>query len=107
MDIASLEELISSGRDSAMLRLALARLLARDDRMPEAIIHLEKVVTQDPSYTAAWKDLGRFRFSGGHVEAAIAAWRQGIVVAHARGDKQAEKEMRVFLRRAEKAQAGG
>lgn len=89
-----------------MSRLALARLLAREDRMPEAIIHLEKAVTQDPSYTAAWKELGRFRFSGGHLEAAISAWRQGIEVAQSRGDKQAEKEMRVFLRRAEKAQAG-
>jgi hypothetical protein len=30
------------------------------------------------------------------------AWRQGMVAAQQRGDKQAEKEMTVFLRRLEK-----
>src|SRR6185437_8812454 len=34
--------------------------------------------------------------------AAAEAWRQGIAVAQARGDKQAEKEMAVFLRRVER-----
>ena len=32
------------------------------------------------------------------------AWEQGLVAAQAHGDKQAEKEMDVFLRKLDKAQ---
>jgi hypothetical protein len=39
----------------------------------------------------------------GEKEAAAAAWRKGIEVAAANGDKQAEKEMNVFLRRLQRA----
>ena len=35
-------------------------------------------------------------------EPALAAYREGIVVAQARGDKQAAKEMTVFAKRLEK-----
>lgn len=106
MEIASLEKMISSGRDSPMLRLALARLLARGGKVPEAIRHLEAAVEQDPEYTAAWKELGRLCQAGGNPAAAVSAWQKGIVVARAKGDKQAEKEMGVFLGRLEKKQAG-
>ena len=37
----------------------------------------------------------------------VLALRQGIAVAEARGDVQAAKEMRVFLRRLEKSAGGG
>lgn len=99
MDIASLEKMIAAGRDSAMLRLTLARLLAREEQLPGAISHLEMAVTLDPFYTAAWKELGKLCRSADRIDAARSAWSRGIEVAHARGDKQAEKEMSVFVRR--------
>ncbi|HLF30680.1 MAG TPA: tetratricopeptide repeat protein [Xanthomonadales bacterium] len=98
--------MISSGRDSAMLRLTLARLLARQGKLPEAIQHLESAVAQDPAYTAAWKELGRLFEDAGNPASARAAWQRGVAVAQARGDKQAGKEMNVFLKRLEKKQAG-
>lgn len=82
-----------------MLRLSLARLLAQSEQWAVAAAHLESAVTQDPAYTAAWKELGRVRQKLGANEAAAAAWAKGIEVARANGDKQAEKEMNVFLRR--------
>lgn len=99
MEITTLERMIASGRDSAMLRLTLARLLTAAGRAGEAIAHLEAAVHLDPVYTAAWKELGRAHAERGDAGAAERAWRRGIEVAAANGDKQAEREMGVFIRR--------
>lgn len=99
MDITSLENMIHNGRDSAMLRLALARLLSAEDRLPEAVKHLESATAQDAGYTAAWKSLGRAHLDLGHRQQAMEAWRTGIEVARRNGDKQAEREIAVFLKR--------
>ena len=45
--------------------------------------------------------------AGDPARAAAKAYAQGIAVAEARGDVQAAKEMRVFLRRLEKSAGGG
>lgn len=99
VDIESLQAMIADGKDSAMLRLTLARLLAGKQREREAITHLEAAVKLAPDYTAAWKELGRRHASLGDAAAAARAWRRGIEVAQANGDKQAEREMAVFLKR--------
>ena len=99
MDIDSLLKLVGTNRDSAMLRLTLARLLAEQGDPTQAEFHLEAATSMDSSYTAAWKELGKLRKQNDDIEGAAAAWRQGIEVARARGDKQAEKEMAVFLKR--------
>ncbi len=61
----------------------------------------------DPRYTAAWKIYGKALAAAGRSDDALAAYRQGISVADAKGDKQAGKEMRVFARRIESSRAGG
>ena len=99
MDIESLENLVGTPRDNAMLRLTLARLLMEGQALPRAEAHLLAAVEMNPDYTAAWKELGRVRNLAGDRQSAEAAWRQGIEVARENGDKQAEKEMTVFLKR--------
>ena len=99
MDIASLLKLVGTPRDSAMLRLTLARLLAAQADLEQAESHLEAATTMDSSYTAAWKELGRVRQRNNDPDGAARAWRRGIEVARGKGDKQAEREMTVFLKR--------
>jgi len=99
VDIDNLLELVGTPRDGAMLRLTLARLLAEQGHLEQAESHLVAATEMDRQYTAAWKELGRVRLQGGDPAGAAAAWRQGIEAARARGDKQAEKEMIVFLKR--------
>ncbi len=99
MDIESLTKMVGTPRDSAMLRLMLAKLLAADDALGKAELHLERAVDMNPAYAAAWKELGRIRNLAGKVDAAAEAWRIGIQTARENGDKQAEKEMSVFLKR--------
>jgi hypothetical protein len=56
-------------------------------------------VALDPKYTAAWKLYGKALTEAQRPDEALAAYQSGIAVAHAKGDKQAEKEMQVFARR--------
>lgn len=99
MNIDSLLKLVGTARDSAMLRLTLARLLSAQGDHGEAESHLVAALEMDPAYTAAWKELGRVRQQSDDPAGAAEAWRQGIEKARENGDKQAEKEMTVFLKR--------
>lgn len=99
MDIGSLLKLVGTERDSAMLRLTLARLLGARGELEQAESHLEAALGMDAGYTAAWKELGRVRQQRDNPAGAAAAWRRGIEQARENGDKQAEKEMTVFLKR--------
>ncbi|MGA8004508.1 MAG: BTAD domain-containing putative transcriptional regulator, partial [Burkholderiales bacterium] len=68
--------------------------------------YLREAVTRDPGYSAAWKALGKALAEDGRAADALEAYRRGIDAAHAKGDKQAEKEMSVFARRLERSLAG-
>jgi len=103
MDTDSLLKLVGTARDSAMLRLTLARLLAAQGDAEQAESHLEAATAMDGGYTAAWKELGRVRQRNGDLDGAAQAWQRGIEVARDKGDKQAEKEMTVFLKRLSRA----
>jgi len=103
--IRSFEKLLAAGRDSALLRFSLGSEYLKIEQFDDAVAHLESAVKQSPDYSAAWKLLGKARLGAGDPEAARTAWKQGIAVADARGDKQAAKEMAVFLRRLNKQES--
>lgn len=103
MDIDVFEKLLGTERDSALLRLSLATALSREGRSGEAEQHLVEATKMDPAYTAAWKQLGKLRLTLDDPEGARQAWQSGIDAARVNGDKQAEKEMAVFLRRLDKS----
>jgi predicted Zn-dependent protease len=100
--IASLRQQCGGPRDGALLRFSLGSALLAADDTGAAIEELRRAVAFDPTYSAAWKLLGKACLAGGDETAAVDAWRSGIAAAAQRGDKQAEKEMGVFLRRLEK-----
>lgn len=102
MDIQALLKMLEGGRDSAMLRLSLASALQQQGDLAAARSHLQAAVQQDPQYSAAWKALGKVELELGDTDAARQAWQSGIDAALKRGDKQAEKEMQVFLKRLDK-----
>ncbi|NNM00711.1 MAG: hypothetical protein HKO62_08180 [Gammaproteobacteria bacterium] len=53
----------------------------------------------NPDYSAAWKLLGKALASAGDTAAARTAYESGIACAERMGDKQAQREMQVFLKR--------
>jgi len=103
--LTNLLKLVGTSRDGALLRFSLGNEYLKLDESDNAILHLREAVMRDPGYSAAWKLLGRALADAGRNAEALAAYRQGITVAEARGDKQAAKEMTVFARRVEKKSA--
>jgi Tfp pilus assembly protein PilF len=104
--LAGFERMLAAGRDGALLRFSLGNehLKAGDPAL--AAEHLARAVALDPKYTAAWKLYGKALAAAGRVADALEAYREGIAVAHAHGDRQAETEMQVFARRIERGTAG-
>ena len=100
--IAGLRAQCNGPRDGALLRFSLGKALLDQGDHAAAIEELRRALSFDVSYSAAWKLLGKACLADGDTSGAAEAWQQGIDVARQRGDKQAEKEMTVFLRRAEK-----
>lgn len=97
----ALEALLAKGPDGALLRYSLGNEHLAAGDAGTAVVHLERAVALDPAYSAAWKLLGKARVALADTPGAREAWTRGIAAAEARGDKQAEKEMRVFLKRLE------
>jgi predicted Zn-dependent protease len=97
----SLRAQLGGPRDGALLRYSLGTALLDAGEPNEALTQLRAATGFDESYSAAWKQLGHACLRAGDAHAAGEAWRRGIAAADARGDVQAAKEMRVFLKRLE------
>lgn len=97
--VANLRTQCGGPRDGALLRFSLGSALLAEGDHADAIDELRRATVFDPDYSAAWKLLGKACLAAGDEAGAAAAWRSGITAAAQRGDKQAEKEMTVFLRR--------
>lgn len=97
--IERFEKMLNDGQDSALLRFGLGCEYLKRGQHGDAIRHLREALTQNPSYSAAYKQLGKALAASGDAEAAADAYRRGIDAAEAGGDAQAAKEMRVFLKR--------
>ena len=97
--LARLRAMCGGPRDGALLRVSLANVLLAQGDAAAAIAEMRRALEFDPDYSAAWKLLGKTLADNGDTAAASDAYRVGIATAITRGDKQAEKEMTVFLRR--------
>ena len=97
--VDNLRAMLASGQDNALLRFSLGSALLKDGDAAGAVEHLAEALRQDPGYSAAWKLYGKALQAAGDRQAAAGAFEQGIMVAGSKGDKQAAKEMAVFLRR--------
>jgi len=100
--LENFEKMLAAGKDGALLRFSLGNEHLKSGDAVRAAEHLARAVALDPDFTAAWKLYGKALAAAGRDGDALAAYRTGIEVATKRGDKQAEKEMRVFARRLEK-----
>lgn len=100
--IATLEKMLGTPRDGALLRFSLGNEYLKAGDLPRAVEHLRAAVEREPRYSAAWKVLARALESSGKESDALEAYRRGIAAAREKGDRQAEKEMGVFARRLEK-----
>ena len=98
----ALEKMLAKGVDNALLRFGLGKGYLDLGEPAKAAEHLQRCVAFDPKYSAAWKLLGKAFLAQADYPAARQAWEQGLEAARAHGDKQAEKEMTVFLKKLER-----
>lgn len=96
------EALLAQGKDNALLRFSLGMHYLKAGDPARAVEHLRAAVSHDAAYSAAWKLLGKALAESGDRPGAMEAYAQGIHAAERKGDKQAAKEMAVFLRRLQK-----
>ena len=94
-----IEKMIESGRDSYEARLAAGQARLGQGDIERARAHLQQAIALKPKASMAWQELGRACREAGDLSGARAAWQSGIEVATANGDVQAEKVMRVWLKR--------
>ncbi len=100
MDLTeNLEALLAGGTDNAALRVALATRYLAAGEAQRALEHARAAVDRDADYSAAWRVLGKALSAADRDVEARQAYEQGVRVAELRGDQQAAKEMRVFLKR--------
>ena len=97
--IENFEKMLAAGKDNPLLRFSLGSEYLKAGDIDRAVPHLRAAVAQDANYSAAWKLLGKALVETGDVAGAREAYGSGIVAATAKGDKQAAKEMAVFLKR--------
>ncbi len=98
--------MLERGQDTALLRFSLGNEYRAQEDDRNAVIHLEEAVRLDPEYSAAWKLLGKVLSDLDETSRAAEIYTQGISVAEKSGDRQAAKEMTVFLRRLTKTKKG-
>ena len=99
MNIDALKNMLDQGQDNLLLRFGLGQALLKEGQAEEAIEHFLAALEFDPKHSAAWKLLARAYAETGQQAQAIKSYEQGIEVAEDRGDIQAAKEMKVFLKR--------
>ena len=97
--IENLERMLEAGQDGPLLRFSLGGAYLRAGDYAQAALHLERALIQEPQFSAAWKLYGRALTDLGRREDAIHVYEKGVRVAEERGDKQAAREMVVFLKR--------
>ena len=100
--IGSFEKMLANGKDNPLLRFSLGNEYLKVNDAAQAVDHLRAAVAQDAGYSAAWRLLGKALAQAGDIEGAKAAYAKGIAAATTKGDKQAAKEMTVFLKRLER-----
>jgi len=102
--IENLEKMLADGKDDAMLRFGLGNAYFQNKDYEKAAGHLAAALEHDNGYSAAWKLLGKALMHTGDLVAARRTFEDGIRQAEEKGDKQAVREMQVFLKKIDKRQ---
>lgn len=97
--ITNLLTMLEQGQDNKLLRFSLGNAYLNLKDYEQAIEHLNRAVDYDKEYSAAWKLYGKALAAANRDDEAITAYQQGIQIAENKGDIQAAKEMKVFLKR--------
>ncbi len=97
--ITNLQTMLEQGQDNALVRFSLGNAYLNSKDYGQAIEQLAQAIKHNSDYSAAWKLYGKALAAADRDNEAITAFQQGIQIAETKGDIQAAKEMKVFLKR--------
>lgn len=100
--LENFKKMLDKDSSNPLLHYSLGNEYFKQEDFQHAENHLRRAVELSPEYSAAWKILGKVLSADGRFEEAVAVLTEGIEVAEQKGDIQAAKEMKVFLKRANK-----
>ncbi len=100
--INNLESLLAKQPNNALLHYSLGLEYLNQRHARQAIEHLSTAVKLAPDHSASWKTYGKALTANGEARRAVEIYKKGIAVATEKGDRQAAREMRVFLTRVQK-----
>jgi len=92
-----LEEFVAQDPNDSFSRYALALEFEKESRVEDALPQLREVIARDPSYVAAYYQLGKLLAQVGQIEEARDVYRRGLGAAMASGDQRARSEMQEAL----------
>jgi predicted Zn-dependent protease len=92
-----LEERLAEDPSDVFLRYGLALQCLRDGDVDEGRARLRALIAEVPEEVAACQQLGQSYLESGETAEAVAALREGIARAKARGDQHAAAEMEGLL----------
>jgi predicted Zn-dependent protease len=92
-----LEERLAEDPSDVFLRYGLALQCLRDGDVDEGRARLRALIAEVPGEVAACQQLGQSYLELGETAEAVAALREGIARAKARGDQHAAAEMEGLL----------
>jgi cytochrome c-type biogenesis protein CcmH/NrfG len=92
-----LEEFVAQDPNDPFSRYALALELEKEGNAQGAVPQLQEVIARDPSYVAAYYQLGRLLAKSGTLDEARDVYRRGLVAATAANDQRARSEIQEAL----------
>jgi thioredoxin-like negative regulator of GroEL len=92
-----LEEFVAQDPNDPFSRYALALELEKEGNEQGAVPQLQEVIARDPSYVAAYYQLGRLLAKSGTLDEARDVYRRGLVAATAANDQRARSEIQEAL----------
>ena len=91
--LAQLQALLAEEPGDVFLRYAIALELRRLERMDEAMMHLEDLLTDHPEHVPSHHQLALMYASLGRIPEAVEAAKAGALQALVQGDRKARTEL--------------
>jgi folate-binding protein YgfZ len=105
--VAMFRQVLDLDPDDALGNFGLGELLVEEGSFEDAVVHLERALVADPSYSAALLALGRAHEGAGDLTSARDTYRRGVNIAAAKGDLATANRMQERLAYLDQSQRGG
>jgi tetratricopeptide (TPR) repeat protein len=99
--LSQLEELLKEDPHDSFLQYGIALEHAKKGNIREAIVRIEKLLSEKPDYLGAYYQLGQYYEAENKTEEAVAIYERGILLARKNKNNKTLNELREALQQLE------